>query len=558
MAIPPVARSSSVARCAWTILAALAVAVGGLVATPTTHTAQPPAFSTGFWCGPPLEQSTRDRFGQVLDAGFTSSMPPCGDGTGFTVAQNMQILDAARAAGIPVYVFDNRMQRALDDPTARAQLLDGIVNSYHSHPALGGYYVYDEVEPERIGATAAVVAGLRARDPQHPAYVSLFPNYADIPDYRRYLRDYVRQIHPTVIVYDYYPFLADGSDRTGFFANLSAVRGVALGSSTPFWLFAQLTEIPGLRRASESEKRWQALQALTYGARGVMFFTYWSNVSADFPEPGVIDPRTGLPTDQYPEVRRVNNEARAFGRQLASARSQSVFHNGPLAVGAVTRRPRAAVYFPSRAPITTGLFSSADYSYAMLANRDYRATVSTRAVLSFGTRWPERFDLAGRRWVRVRPVRVQAHSVTVRVNLRPAAGALFRMRKPVPAGPLGAEAVFGRVRSNVGHWHLVDSRGATYELRGATRGECPSGFRLVGTNGRPDGFWLCARGDLAASRFYVGNVVKGSARYYRVQSGRVRRRPVTRPFSCRGKTSLIGRFVSPDGFWLCLGPRGRS
>jgi hypothetical protein len=236
---------------------------------------------------------------------------------GFTVAQNLQILDAAQAAGIPAVVFDYRMQRALDDPTVRAPLLDGIVNSYRSHPALGGYYVYDEVEPERIAATAAVLAGLRARDPQHPAFVSLFPNYADIPDYARYVRDFVRQIHPAEIIYDYYPFLADGSDRSGFFANLSAVRRVALQSSTPFWFFAQLTEIPGLRRASESEKRWQALQALSYGARGLMFFTYWSSVSADFPEPGVIDPRTGLPTDHYAEVRRVNGQVRAFGRQLA-------------------------------------------------------------------------------------------------------------------------------------------------------------------------------------------------------------------------------------------------
>ena len=211
-----------------TTLTALAVVVGGLVATPSTHTAGPSAFATGFWCGPPLEQSTRDRFAQVLDAGFTFSMPPCGDGTGFTVAQNLQILDAAQAAGVPAVVFDYRMQRALDDPTVRAQLLDGIVDSYRSHPALGGYYVYDEVEPERIGATAAVVAGLRARDPQHPAYVSLFPNYADIPDYVRYVRDFVRQIHPSEIIYDYYPFLADGSDRTGFFANLSAIRRVAL------------------------------------------------------------------------------------------------------------------------------------------------------------------------------------------------------------------------------------------------------------------------------------------------------------------------------------------
>jgi hypothetical protein len=480
-------------------------------------------------------------------------MPPCGDGTGFTVAENTQILDAAQAAGTTTFVFDDRMQRALDDPAARAQFLDSIVASYSSHPALGGYYVYDEVPPELIGATAAVVAGLRARDPRHPAYVSVFPDYAPLSDYNGYLRAFVQQVDPSMLVYDYYPFLANGSDRAGFFANLSSIRRVALQSSTPFWFFAQLTELPGLRRASESEKRWQAMQALAYGARGLMFFTYWSAVSADFPEPGVIDPRTGLPTAHYAEVQRVNAEVRAFGQALVSAKSRAVFHNGPLAQGALMRPPRASIYFPSRAAITTGLFDSARYRYAMLANRNYRAPVSTAAVLSFGTSRPQKLDPASGRWLSVHAVRGQAHSVTIRVTLRPAGGALFRIRKPVPAGPPGAEAVFGRIRSDLGRWHLVDSRGGTYQLREASSGTCPSGFTRVGQLRRVDGFWLCARTDLAGRAFYVGNVAHGAVGYYRVRAGKVRRLQSGPRFSCRAKSKLIGRRASRDGFWLCLG-----
>jgi hypothetical protein len=544
---------SARARISWAALAALALVVGALVATPATHGGgrAPSSFATGFWCGPPLAQSTPDRFRQVLRAGFTFSMPPCGDGSGFTVAENMQILDAARAAGTTAIVFDDRMNRALDDPAARAQLLDGIASSYRSHPALGGYYVYDEVEPERIARTAAVVAGLRARDPRHPAFVSVFPDYAPIPDYEQYLRRFVREIRPSALIYDYYPFLADGSDRTGFFANLSSVRRVARESSIPFWFFAQLTEIPGLRRASESEKRWQAMQTLAYGARGLMFFTYWSDVSAEFPEPGVIDPRTGLPTAHYAEVRRVNAEVRAFGQALASARSQRVFHNGRLAPSAVPRPPRAPIYFPGRAPITTGLFDSARYRYALLGNRNYRARVSTAVVLSFGARPPERFDRASGRWVRVRPIRRHGHSITVRLTLSPAAGALFRMRRPVSPGPLGAEAVFGRVRSNAGRWHLVDSRGATYELRSAGRNECPSGFALAGAEPGPDGFWLCVRRDLASRTFYAVNIVRGAARSYRVRSREVRRIPGGQ--RCPRGSRLLGRLARPDGFRLCLG-----
>jgi hypothetical protein len=117
--------------------------------------------------------------------------------------------------------------------------------------------------------------------------------------------------------------------------------------------------------------------------------------------------------------------------------------------------------------------------------------------------------------------------------------------------------VFGRVRSNVGHWHLVDSRGRTYALRQANWAECPSGFARVGTRFRPNGFWLCARRDLAKRAFYVGNVVDGSVRYFRVRSGRVRRLHPPPRFSCRGRSKLIGRFANPQGFWLCLGRRAR-
>lgn len=485
---------------------------------------------------------------------MTFSMPPCNEASP-TEAQNRQILDAAAQSGVPVIIRDDRIQQALDDPSSRAQLLDAVVLAYSAYPALSGYYVYDEVPPEMIDDAAAVVAGLRARDPRHPGFVSVFPDYAPIPDYNGYLRDFVRQIRPAALIYNYYPFFGDGTDRTGFFVNLASVRRVALDSSTPFWLFVQLTEHLGYRRASEIEKRWQVLQSLAYGARGVLYFTYWSFLTPDFPHPGVIDPTTGLPTAHYAEVRRVNALARAFGGQLAPARSRAVFHNGPLPLGTVPRPPRAPIYFPSRAPITTGMFDTARYRYTMLANRDYRASVSTAAVLSFGKTRPQRLDVASGRWVPVRPVGKQKHSVTIALTLAPAAGALFRTRKPAPPGPHGAEAVFGRVRSNAGDWYLVDSGRTTYRLRDATWRDCPTGFELVGEKVDSNGFWLCARADLAASRFFVGNVVRGERRFYRVRSGRVTRSR-SAPWSyCPGTSRLIGRRIAADGFWVCLARR---
>ena len=142
---------------------------------------------------------------------------------------------------------------------------------------------------------------------------------------------------------------------------------------------------------------------------------------------------------------------------------------------------------------------------------------------------------------------MRAHSVTVRLDSATGRRSSLPDAEAAAAGPLGAEAVFGRMRSNVAHWHLVDSHGVTYALRGATWGECPSSFRLAGTRSGPDGFWLCVRSDLAARRFYVGNVVKGSASYYRVQSGRVGRLPVRAPVLLSGDEQAHRAVREPGG-----------
>ena len=203
-----------------TTLAALAVVVGGLVAAGRTRRSVRPfpraSGAVRRSSSPRATGSARSR-----TRGSRSACRPAATERASPSPRTCRFSTPRKQPGYLPSSSTTACRRALDDPTARAQLLDGIVGSYRSHPALGGYYVYDEVPPEHIADTAAVVAGLRARDPQHPAFVSLFPNYADIPDYARYVRDFVRQIHPAAIVYDYYPFLADGSDRTGFFANLS-------------------------------------------------------------------------------------------------------------------------------------------------------------------------------------------------------------------------------------------------------------------------------------------------------------------------------------------------
>ena len=53
---------------------------------------------------------------------------------------------------------------------------DSVVNSIRNHPALYSYYLCDEPSTARFDELAATVSRLRGLDPDHMAYINLFPH----------------------------------------------------------------------------------------------------------------------------------------------------------------------------------------------------------------------------------------------------------------------------------------------------------------------------------------------------------------------------------------------
>src|SRR5262249_52820471 len=123
---------------------------------------------------------------------------------------------------------------------------------------------------------------LREKDPAHPAFVNLLPTYArNIPGalgantYEEHVRKYVETCKPFAISYDHYHF-TNGRDGPEFFENLHTVRKVSLESKTPFWNIVLVTRHGAYRNLAEPEMRFEAMQTLAYGGKGLVWFTYWS------------------------------------------------------------------------------------------------------------------------------------------------------------------------------------------------------------------------------------------------------------------------------------------
>lgn len=172
-------------------------------------------------------------------------------------------------------------------------------------------------------------------------FVNLLPNYATsfgAPTYGEYLTTFVSQTRPDVLSMDHYPrfdvpYAVPGNNKTraGYCDNLAALRTVALAAGLPFWNFFASMPYDDYPDPSEAQLRWQVLTSLAYGAKGVLYFCYWSPVGSDFPRGGaLVTPRgPGAGVFQlgphYTQAARINSVLRQFGFVLVNATSTGVF-----------------------------------------------------------------------------------------------------------------------------------------------------------------------------------------------------------------------------------------
>jgi hypothetical protein len=98
----------------------------------------------------------------------------------------------------------------------------------------------------------------------------------------------------------------------------------------------------------------------------------------------------------------------------------------------------------------------------------------------------------------------------------------------------------------------ADVGGRSFAATTPTAWTCPAGYQLSGTWRYTDGFWLCARKDLAGRTFWIGDAERGGRWYYRAQGGGSATYVGTRRWdTCDGGTWLA-RHGDSTGWWVCM------
>ena len=268
-------------------------------------------------------------YARIAEANFTTLLGGFGATTPDTVALQIEAATTAGLVAIP----------------------SGCSGTCENATGAWGTQLKDEPAARDFATLAPEVARVKAMG--RVAFVNLLPNYASTGElnassYGAYLAQYIAEVKPNVLCVDHYPNFDKVCDSTGhrlnktkdgYVRNMLALRAASLASTPPipFWNFFN-TMPYGTQSAydvSEAELRWQVWTSVAIGAKGVLYFCYWTPPGSIFLRGGAIMTPRGapgtpyaslpqVPSDHYWQAQRINSKLKVIGSWLLPMTSTAV------------------------------------------------------------------------------------------------------------------------------------------------------------------------------------------------------------------------------------------
>ena len=286
-------------------------------------------------------------------------------------------LDACRAAGLKAIVSDARASgydwRNVDAAKARKNIAS-LVAKVGRHPALYGYYLRDEPETGLFPGLATAASLIRELSPGKWPYINLFPDYATpgqlgAANYPEYLEQFIATCHPSIISYDNYSLMDDGSVRENYWSNLEAVRAACRKHRLEFWNIVLSVAHFSYREPNAADFRFEVYTTLAYGGRGIAYFTYFAPPTGNY-RMAPID-QFGHPTPTWYFMQHVNLQIQKLAPTLLQLGSDAVYHFGPIPPGANGPPTNSLVTSVGADNFLVGDFTHRDGSrYLMIVNKD--------------------------------------------------------------------------------------------------------------------------------------------------------------------------------------------
>lgn len=345
------------------------------------------------WCGVPQKFLSEERLKEAIDAGFNLLSGEYKD-----VKTNLWVLDICQKYGVKLTVQDSRINQLLKEPELAQTLIPQICADYREHPALYGYHIVDEPNAADFPFLGEVVRQFKECDPDHIAYINLFPNYANAeqlgsPTYDDHLRAYMDMVNPELLSYDHYHLMKEEPEeaetvviedareagifaaaqkrtkRAGFYDNIEAIRRFGLEYHVPYMLIILVTEHGPYRYLTREEISFEAYQTLAYGCSTLSYFTYWTPEDDPFWhwKNGMIN-ADGTRCQHYEDIQSINAEILPIGQRIADTVSTAVFCVGEEEERVQPFAGHAGISSIEGGRFTVGFFADGTL---LIANKDF-------------------------------------------------------------------------------------------------------------------------------------------------------------------------------------------
>ena len=326
-------------------------------------------FGIGFWVAPQTDERVEERWAEIAEANFTFVIGLCGGARPMPAGQQLAL---AEKHGLRAIVPAGRLE----------------AESLPDSPAVWGYSLVDEPHARQFPELRRSVDKVRELRPGKLAYINLFPDYASREQlgndtYLDHVTSFVSKVQPDVLSMDHYPqFRRDRDGREGYCKNLEVMRSQSILGGVPFWNFFNSMPYGPHTDPTEAQLRWQIYTSAAYGAKGVMYFCYWTPRGEEFPKGGAILTADGRRTRHYDEAKRLNARLRNLGPTLMQLTSTGVSRLKPKGSAAEALR-RSAVRNVSDGDYLVGDFRFSDGRRAVLLN-NYEFAYSSWPTVEFG------------------------------------------------------------------------------------------------------------------------------------------------------------------------------
>ena len=329
-------------------------------------------FAIGFWVDPPADAQMGERYKEIAAANFTLVLGGFG---GKEAERQLALCKKLKLRTLTAWPADVAADKLPKDKTC------------------WGYSLRDEPNAKDFAALRERVDAVRKARPGKLAYINLFPNYASAEQlgtasYDEHVARYMDEVKPDVLCMDHYPTMKPGADsRAAYCANLDVLRKYALRDRVPFWNFFNCMPFGPHADPTESQLRWQIYTSLAYGAKGVLYFCYYTPLSPEFPKGGAIILRDGRKSRHYDEAQRINAGIKNLGPTLMQLTSTNVVRLKPeddpakVLAGSPIKSMTRADYDPPH-DFLIGVFTHADGRRAVLMD-NYRHDFAAWPTVEF-------------------------------------------------------------------------------------------------------------------------------------------------------------------------------